>query len=302
LSIISVQEVHKSYRKSKILKGISLRIKEGHIVGLLGPNGSGKSTLLKIISGLVVPSSGEVEIKQLNIKADLQKIMEKVGVLIESPGIYDYLNAFDNVYISSKLHGQGDKEKAHGILKRFDLDSHSKVHSSKYSTGMKQRLGLCMALVHEPDILILDEPTNGLDADGIVFLRNVLKNYKAEGNTVVMATHLLSEAQAICDDIILIRDGVIIDQFSYRDGEGNESEILSLDLKGRDGSLIGQHLAALNIPGYRMEETFLELIISKEKLVLLLSELANKGVHIQANDFAKISLEDYYLRKVAGLQ
>lgn len=301
MEVIRVNNIRKSYGKYAVLKGISLHVRKGRIVGLLGPNGSGKSTLLKIISGLVIPDAGDVEINKLSLRTDINRIMQSVGVLIEEPGIYEYMNAMGNMNVSSMLHGKNDKQKSRKLLNMFELDPDSKVKAAKYSTGMKQRLGICMAMVHDPEILILDEPTNGLDADGIVLLRNTLKRFKEDGNTVVIATHLLSEAKELCDDIVLINNGVVLEEFSYRNDEGSEMEIYSIKLTGLDQRLFEENLAQISTYRYWLNSERLEVIIAESELGKLVLKLNERGMELDFSQFSKMSLEDFYLRKVSGV-
>lgn len=302
MELISVNGISKSYGKRSVLKDINLKVRKGRIIGLLGPNGSGKSTLLKIISGLVIPDSGDVLVNNLKVSTDINKIMESVGVLIEEPGIYDYMNAMGNMNVSSILHGKNDRQRSRELLKMFELDPDSKVKTAKYSTGMKQRLGICMALVHLPEILILDEPTNGLDADGIVLLRNSLKRFKGDGNTVMIATHLLSEAKELCDDIVMINRGEIIESFSYRSIEGKEMEIFAISLKEQDQSYLSDNETIISKYDYWISNGRLEIVIAECELDELISMLNSAGVKLENSQFTKVSLEEFYLRKVSGLE
>jgi len=167
---------------------------------------------------------------------------------------------------------------------------------------MKQRLGICMAMVHDPEILILDEPTNGLDADGIVLLRNTLKRFKEDGNTVVIATHLLSEAKELCDDIVLNNTGVILEEFSYRNNEGSEMEIHSINLSGLDQRLFEENLAQISTYRYWLSSERLEVLIAESELGKLVLKLNERGMELESSQFSKISLEEFYLRKVSGVQ
>lgn len=211
-TLLKLENVSKKYGRETVLKDVNLELKRGEIVGLVGPNGAGKSTIMKIISGLISNFDGTAMINGENIR-DMKCSSKKVGCLIENPGYYGSDTGFDNLKFCAKLSGAYSKIQIMDLAKRIGIDNALKKRVSNYSLGMKQKLGICMAMVGHPEILILDEPTNGLDPDTIPVVRNMIK-YSAEkmNCAVLVSSHILSEIEAVCDSVYFIRDGRIISE------------------------------------------------------------------------------------------
>lgn len=212
---IQVQKLRKSYKDREVLKNISFEIKEGSICGLLGINGAGKSTIMKIIFGLENADSGTV-IFNRGKKAGIYEI----GALIETPAIYMNLSAFDNLKTRALLYDISD-ERINEVLNLIGLSNTGKKKAGSFSLGMKQRLGLGMAIITSPDLLILDEPTNGLDPNGIKELLNLMISLKKSGMTILLSSHQLYEVSKVADKIIILHDGQI-----FYDGSNVQSDDL----------------------------------------------------------------------------
>lgn len=198
-------ELCKSFKKQKAVHKVSLNIEEGKVYGLLGPNGAGKSTTLKMIAGILRPTAGEI---YFNGKPWGREALSEIGALIESPPIYENLSARDNLKVRALLLGVGGK----GIdeaLQMAALTNTGKKKAGQFSLGMKQRLGIAMALLGRPKLLILDEPANGLDPIGIEELRELIRSFPAQGITVILSSHILSEVQLIADHVGIISDGIL---------------------------------------------------------------------------------------------
>lgn len=204
---VTIQNVRKKYKDKEILKNVSFRIEEGTICGLLGINGAGKSTIMKILFGLESADSGEVIFNGVH-----QKFKEShsfnIGALIESPAIYSNLSAFDNLKTRALLYGIPD-DRIREVLHLIGLADTGKKKAGHFSLGMKQRLGLGMAILTNPDFLILDEPTNGLDPDGIKELLHLMTTLKNEGMTILLSSHQLSEISKVADKIVILNNGEI---------------------------------------------------------------------------------------------
>lgn len=212
---IQVQKLRKSYKDREVLKNISFEIKEGSICGLLGINGAGKSTIMKIIFGLENADSGEVI-----FNGGKNAGIYEIGALIETPAIYMNLTAFDNLKTRALLYDISD-ERINEVLNLIGLSNTGKKKAGSFSLGMKQRLGLGMAIITSPDLLILDEPTNGLDPNGIKELLNLMISLKKSGMTILLSSHQLYEVSKVADKIVILHDGQI-----FYDGSNVQSDDL----------------------------------------------------------------------------
>lgn len=212
---IQVQKLRKSYKDREVLKNINFEIKEGSICGLLGINGAGKSTIMKIIFGLENADSGEVI-----FNGGKNAGIYEIGALIETPAIYMNLTAFDNLKTRALLYDISD-ERINEVLNLIGLSNTGKKKAGSFSLGMKQRLGLGMAIITSPDLLILDEPTNGLDPDGIKELLNLMISLKKSGMTILLSSHQLYEVSKVADKIVILHDGQI-----FYDGSNVQSDDL----------------------------------------------------------------------------
>ena len=203
--MLQTTELCKSFKNQKAVNKVSLNIEKGTIYGLLGPNGAGKSTTLKILTGMLKPTSGEI---YFDGKPWDRKCLSEIGALIENPPIYENLSARDNLKVRSLLLGTEEK-RIDDVLRMVSLTNTGKKKSGHFSMGMKQRLGIAMALLGKPKLLILDEPTNGLDPIGIEELRDLIRSFPAQGITVILSSHILSEVQQIADHVGIIADGIL---------------------------------------------------------------------------------------------
>ena len=202
-NIVEIKNLEKSFKKQPVLKNISLSIPENCVYGLLGPNGAGKSTLLKMITGFMRPDSGQIVFQGHPWS---RKDLKKIGGLIETPPIYENLSARENLKVRALMLGETE-DRIREVLKIVDLTNTGKKPSGKFSLGMKQRLGIAMALLGHPKLLILDEPVNGLDPLGIQELRHLIRSFPDQGITVVVSSHILSEIQLTADYIGIMANG-----------------------------------------------------------------------------------------------
>lgn len=202
-TILQTKHLCKYFKKQRANDDISINVKKNSIYGLLGPNGAGKSTLLKMITGMLTPSSGEI---YFNAEHWTRKNLLQIGALIENAPIYENLTAFENLKVRALLYNLSDS-RIHEVLEIVRLTYTGKKKAAQFSMGMKQRLGIAMALLNNPKLLILDEPTNGLDPIGIQELRELIQSFPAKGITVILSSHILSEVQQTADDIGIIAGG-----------------------------------------------------------------------------------------------
>ncbi len=216
--VLEVKNLSKSFGKRKILKNITFDIYEGDIVGLIGPNGAGKTTLIKTILSLYHMDSGSVKIGGYDIKKELEKALSQTGSIIENPDMYQNISGRKNLKITSLINDIKDKDYIEKIIRFVKLEDRIDDKVKKYSLGMKQRLGLANALIKRPKLLILDEPTNGLDPAGIKELREILKKINHEENmSILISSHILSEVENICDRILIIDEGKINSDFGIEE-------------------------------------------------------------------------------------
>jgi len=213
LEPIVTKNLTKYYGKLLALDTLTIKVHKGTCVGFLGPNGAGKSTTIKILCGLIYPNKGEAYINGFNPSEEPRNALENIGCMIEVPEFYPHFNATDVLRYYGKLRGISDPElgkKVKEILELVELSKWAKMKTSKFSRGMKQRLGVAQVMLHDPSILILDEPALGLDPRGVAEMRNLLKEMIKQGKTIFLASHMLYEVQEVCDTVALINRGKLL--------------------------------------------------------------------------------------------
>ena len=235
--VIEINNITKKYGKKVVLNNLNLNIYEGEIVGLIGANGIGKTTLIKCILNFCKINTGEIKIFNMNIKKDYEKIMNDTSAIIEHPDFYLNLTGMDNIKIVSLLNSINDDEYIKYLIKNLKLEKDINKKVKEYSLGMKQRLGVICALIKKPKLLILDEPTNGLDPIGINEFRNIIQNInQKENTTILISSHILSEIENICDRILIMDKGKIIKDVEMANLKHNhkslEKEFLEVISKG----------------------------------------------------------------------
>lgn len=239
---IEIEGLTKSYHKVKAVDNLDLHVPEGKIYGFLGKNGAGKTTTLRMIIGLIKPDSGKIKVFGRDASIDRLWIAGKIGSIIETPGFYENLTAYENLEITSIMFGV-KKSRIEEVLEIVELGDTGRKKVGAFSLGMKQRLGIANALVHAPSILILDEPTNGMDPAGIksmrMFLRKLTEN---SGLTVLISSHILSEVQLIADYVGIIDEGRLIDEISIQqlDTEGQSCLIIEVDDEQKTANILNQ--------------------------------------------------------------
>lgn len=214
--VVELVSIYKGFKDKEVLKGISLNIPSGTVCGLLGINGAGKSTLMKILYGLERADSGQI------LFDGRKRTDQKLGALIERPAIYGNLSAYDNLKTKALLYGL-PKERILQVLEQIGLADAGRKKAGKFSLGMKQRLGLGMAILTQPDFLILDEPTNGLDPDGILDLLTLIRNLRNQGMTILVSSHQLSEISKVADTIAILHGGELVYQGVNQEGKDLEN-------------------------------------------------------------------------------
>jgi ABC-2 type transport system ATP-binding protein len=200
----------KAYGKRLAVDRLDLQVERAELFGFLGPNGAGKTTTIRMALGLIAPTGGSIEILGQEVRSHRSEVLPRVGALVESPALYGYLSGRDNLRAAGNLLGGAGERRIDEVLEIVALKGRDRDRVRTYSLGMKQRLGLAIALLNDPDLLILDEPANGLDPAGIVEMRDLLRDLAAQGKTVFISSHVLTEVQQICTRVAIINHGKLV--------------------------------------------------------------------------------------------
>nr|WP_253947877.1 ABC transporter ATP-binding protein [Paenibacillus ehimensis] len=209
--VVQIRRLTKTIRGKAIVNRLDLEVRSGEIFGLLGPNGAGKTTTIRMIVGLIGMSGGEVLIDGISVKRQFEDAMKRVGAIVENPEMYKYLSGYHNLLHFARMHEGVTKARIDEVAELVGLKERIRDKVRTYSLGMRQRLGVAQALLHRPKVLILDEPTNGLDPAGIRELRDYLRRLaRTEGLAIIVSSHLLSEMELMCDRVAIIRQGELI--------------------------------------------------------------------------------------------
>ena len=296
-TVLKCENLHKSFRKKEILKGVSLEIKSGDILGFIGPNGAGKTTTIKLILGLQKIGSGKVIINGFDIQKNFEKAITRVGAIIENPDLYMYLSGLDNLKLIANLYKGIDDKRINEVIKLVGLENRINDKVSKYSLGMRQRLGVAQAILHKPNLLILDEPTNGLDPEGIKDLRNLLiKLAKEENMGVLISSHNLSELESFCNRICIIKNGAIVetsDLATVKKEASDGNYIIEVDDAKKARMIVGDISSA-------QDNTHLQIHADKDNIPFIIKKLVLQDIKIYEIREDVISLEDAFFKKTGG--
>ncbi|MFJ5965612.1 ABC transporter ATP-binding protein [Bacillus sp. NPDC093026] len=295
-AVLKIEKVNKKIGRQNILSDITLEIKQGEIVGLLGPNGSGKTTLIRLIVGLMKKSNGRITINGYSQDEHFQNAMTSVGAIIENPEFYSYLTGFENLELCAAMHVGISKNCIHEVVKRVRLD-HAIHHKVKtYSLGMKQRLGIAQAILHKPDLLILDEPTNGLDPSGIKDFRQHLRTLvQEEGTSVLFATHLLHEVEELCHRMMIIQKGQIKATVDLRNINEQEQVLMNIQPVEKASSWLNAHGYT-----YELDGQHVLLQLNKESMPELNKQLVLAGFDVYEMTPQKESIESVFMKWTEG--
>lgn len=295
--ILECKELRKNFGKKQILKGVNFDLFEGDILGFIGPNGAGKTTTIKLILGLQKITSGSVLINGYDIKKDFVSAIKRVGAIVENPDMYMYLTGRENLKMIARLYKGITKERIDEVIKISGLGKRIDDKVSKYSLGMRQRLGIAASILHRPNILILDEPTNGLDPEGIKELRDLLMYLAKEENMgILISSHNLSELESFCNKICIIQNGSVIessDIVSLKKKISDSLYVFELNTVKDLNKVIKQSIEILNDNMFRLK-------INREDIPDLIQKLVKNDYLIYQVAEFQISLEDAFLEKTGG--
>ncbi|MBE6819134.1 MAG: ABC transporter ATP-binding protein [Ruminococcaceae bacterium] len=229
---LEVKNLTKSIKGKHIVGGVSFQIEEGKIVGFVGPNGAGKTTTMRMIMGLISPDNGSVRICGHDVASERKKAMGKIAGIIEKPCFYKDFTGRDNLYLAADISEDADDDYIEEIIELLDMDDYIDNKARTYSLGMQQRLGIALALINRPKILILDEPLNGLDPIGMRELHQLFPKLAAKGTSILISSHILKEIEEDCDECIMIMDGSTV-EIAPQEGESLEEAFFRItDAKG----------------------------------------------------------------------
>lgn len=299
--VIETKGLTKKYNGKRSVSDLNLHIKKGRIYGLLGRNGAGKTTTMKMILNLIDSSAGEVIVFGKSMKKYNNEILPRIGCLIESPGFYPNLTGTENLKIFAELRGIPKRNAIKESLELVGLKYNDKKLFSQYSMGMKQRLAIALAIMHDPEILILDEPINGLDPIGIAEVRTFIRKLCTEkGKTILISSHILSEIELIADDIGIIDNGVLLEEESLEELKNMNKKYIKL-VAHNDSKAVKVLEACFNIKNYSVEKNGtikiydLDLVIPE-----LVRELVKEGIAVEEIRMKEDTLEDYFKRITGG--
>lgn len=297
-TVLELKNVSKSFGKRKIIDNISLKVNSGEIFGFLGPNGSGKTTTIKMILRLIDSDEGEIKVNGLDNRKQFEQAMECIGAIVENPDMYKYMSGIDNLKLHARIRNI-DEKRINEVLEMVGLKDRAKDKVGKYSLGMKQRLGLALTLLHNPKVLILDEPTNGLDPAGIKQLRDILKKISHEENVAVfVSSHILTEMQQMCDRVAVLDNGKIVKIEQITNSE--EEKIETIELRIKDKTKAIKILKEKFEVDAKEEKDSLLVTIQTEKVPEVVRELAIEDVGIKAVIPREHNLEEIFFDATEG--
>lgn len=279
----------------KVLDDINLQVKEGSIYGFLGPNGAGKTTTLRLILGLLQKQQGDIQFFGLPFKENRVSILKRVGSLIESPSIYGHLTATENLSLLQKIH-QCPKERIHEVLEQVGLAHTQNKKAHQFSLGMKQRLSIAIALLHSPSLLILDEPTNGLDPNGMIEIRELLlKLNQYQGITIIISSHLLAEIEKLVSHVGIINKGRILFQGTLKELNEKQQQSSYVALDTSDVTHTIEIIRSYQINGIIKERKVMMPIASKETLASINRQLVQSGISVYEMSIMNNDLETIFM-------
>lgn len=299
--VIETKNLTKQYGEQKSVSSLNIHVKRGRIYGLLGRNGAGKTTTMKMLLNLTRPTSGEVTIFGENIQGNEKKILPRIGSLIETPGFYPNLTSTENLKIFAQLRGVTQRDAVQSALHVVGLPYGDKKLFSQYSLGMKQRLAIALAILHDPEVLILDEPINGLDPIGIAEVRSFIRELcDVRGKTILISSHILSEISLLADDIGILDHGVLLEEESLEKLEEKNGKYIHFVVS--DTAQASRILErTFGVKNFTVEnDRSLRLYDSNLSVAVLNRAFIENGLDVDEAHTSEDTLEDYFKRITGG--
>ena len=294
--ILKCENLNKQFGKKQILKKVSFEMQEGDILGFIGPNGAGKTTTIKLILGLQSITQGKVMINGYDIEKQFTKAIAKVGAIVENPDLYMYLSGYENLKLIANLYPKIDTKRIDEVVKLVKLENRIKDKVSKYSLGMRQRLGIAQAILHKPNLLILDEPTNGLDPEGMKEMRELLLDLaQNEKMAILISSHNLAELDTLCNKVCIIKNGEMIetsDISGIKQQAGRELTIFEVEDSQKVKELLPEAVS-INKKQFKLD-------IPKEAVPEIIVKLVENQIKIYEVKTEEKSLEQAFFEKTGG--
>lgn len=297
--VLQARALVKVFGQHHALRGLDLAVPKGMIYGLLGPNGAGKSTTLRCVLGLIRPTSGEVRLFGEPLQSKRLELLRRVGCLVEGPTFYPYLSGLDNLRWLGRLAGGASEERVQTCLEWVGLAQRGKDRFKGYSTGMRQRLGLAGAILHDPEFLVLDEPLNGLDPPAIVLVRDLIRRLAKEGKTILISSHVLHEIELICDRVAILREGQTLAEGAVSDLLDPQGQRVELRATGEVKAVLSaservERFSAMGEGAWEVE------LQSPDDCAPLARALIEGSCEVSALIPRKLSLEDLFAELTGG--
>lgn len=297
--ILETQDLVKSYKGKTVVNAVNIHVKKGEIYGFVGPNGAGKSTVMKMVLNLTQPDSGEVSVFGEKMGRTSYECLKRIGSIIERPNFYETITGRENLELHCEYMGFPNKERIDEVLQMVDLQNIEGKTVAHYSMGMKQRLAIARAILARPELLILDEPINALDPEGIREMRNLFLRLNQEaGTTIFISSHILSEVEQIADTVGIIQNGKLLKESSMSEIRKAQTDYIELEVDdvGRAGCLLEQ---VAGISDFKViSDTKIEIYDLRKPVKELSAALVQNGVGIAGIGVKKNSLEDYFFQVV----
>jgi len=298
-NVVSVKSLKKSFKGFEAVKDVSFTVQKNDVFGFLGPNGAGKSTSLRCMLSLIQADAGQIKLFDQDLQRNRSNVLSKIGSIIEKPDFYKYLSAFKNLELLARISGSSvSKSELYDILEFVGLQGREKHKFRTFSHGMKQRLGIAQALMHNPELIILDEPTTGLDPQGIVDIRNlILKLSKEQGKTVILSSHQLAEIELIANRMVIINKGKTIIEGSVNELLNSSNMVVKfqLDDTGRGKKLLAKDFG--DIRKLKFTEDELTFEIEKMRIADVVECFVKNNLRIYSVE-QKRKLEDYFIKMI----
>ncbi|MFM7176692.1 MAG: ABC transporter ATP-binding protein [Bacteroidota bacterium] len=291
--ILEVRGLRKSFQDFEAVKGVDFTVYKGDIFGFLGPNGAGKSTTLRMVTSLINPTAGDIRIFGLPLSSNREHILSRMGILVEKPDLYGFLSGYENLSMLSSLNGKrASRQRIEEVIHMVGLQGREQDRVRKYSQGMRQRLGIAQALIHDPEIIILDEPSNGLDPQGIVDIRELIIRLGREfKKTVILSSHLLNEVEMMANRMVIINKGQVTVEGEVQELLGGSTIKVTLSCSHPELAL---KIASEIAPDVRIADGELVLEIPRESVGKLVSKLVANNIEVHAVVPVR-KLEDYFI-------
>ena len=301
-SIISIQHLAKNFGSFQAVRDVNIQVNRGDVYGFLGPNGAGKSTTMRCMLSLIKPDAGDISLFGLPLASNRTQILRRVGSLIEKPDFYKFLSAYRNLDLFSRISGApSTKKEIYQMLEFVGLEGREKDQVGGFSHGMRQRLGIAQTLLHNPDLIVLDEPTTGLDPQGIIDMRNLILRLKNEQQkTIVFSSHNLSEVEIICNRMVIIHQGKSVVEGNVKELLNEEDQIIRIQTQE---DAISKGIAIVekypNAQVKKIGSDTIEVTLQKELIPEVNRQLIEAGVPIFSIE-SKRKLEDYFINLLAS--